>query len=366
MATLHFIWWGPFNPASCERAKEIVNKIGPTPITFWCKQPEVPRYRYAMLGFSSITVRSCSSLRDLAGARYAADRSWFDRAQGVVDQMSQYRAFAAVKDLLSFAILYSHGGYYVDTTVQFSPNEDGSKLKRQLARDTNHARIAQRTEPGVVQPHVIGFLPPERIARGWAPNRMPPVESGMDTKRMLEEPAKQLVTETASIDVWCMYSPPGDAVMLLALQSYVNRATTMGLFTGATQGMGREIMTKPKSPKEIGDMPSDPPMQPGPLDPPKPKRRAENLLIARNDLIGQLAIRSALDAFLGAGAKDFRIPFHLDTYYKEDEFGRKRNAGKGVLDDFGMEKIFGVSGWRKEIAGTAVPVVPAPATGSGQ
>jgi hypothetical protein len=68
MATLHFIWWGPFNPASCERAKEIVNKIGPTPITFWCKQPEVPRYRYAMLGFSSITVRSCSSLRDLAGA----------------------------------------------------------------------------------------------------------------------------------------------------------------------------------------------------------------------------------------------------------------------------------------------------------
>lgn len=135
------------------------------------------------------------------------------RLKNVLDTMARYRMLAAVKDLLSLAIMVKHGGFLLDTTTLLGPS-----WKLQMQNTLNSPPDGPR-------------VPCYPLGNGAGGKTMRPDDDSLDYTRMypMGVPPDARAVNIPNFDVWGFCSPPGDALFQVALDSYLNRAMNAGL-----------------------------------------------------------------------------------------------------------------------------------------
>ncbi len=223
MANIHFIWWGPCPP----EGEKLVNCIASPfyvatncpnhQVFFWCKDSALKVFQEKFkISAPSIQVRSCSQVKKIVGTELYAgnDKQWFKDAMGNISILNKMKANAAVKDLLSLIILYTHGGFYFDTTTIIN---NYATLNNYLSAPT--AKRAPSIAGGSV--YYINNLQTQKLIFTNNTNDF----MGYDA------PLPQ-------IDVWAMYSPPGDLATEMMYKSYVSRCNHVGVYPGAKRSAG--------------------------------------------------------------------------------------------------------------------------------
>jgi hypothetical protein len=189
-------------------------------------------------------VKGCSSLQALAGnAVQGEDLEWLQDAQQVLNSLDKHKAMSAVKDLLSLVILYVHGGFYFDTTLEFAESH------KHLLREVGGVRQRIKDKEEVLEP-----LDEDSIQEGLLASlaatcktlRVPRIcnKDGVAAK-VTHQPLLQTGSSISTgghaaipgftvphIDCWALYCPKGDKAMGLAFRSYVSRCNRMGLYQG--------------------------------------------------------------------------------------------------------------------------------------
>lgn len=206
MASIHYIWWG--NPTTDQHRNSAQN----TPNIMASKVSDQHTVRYwrqrgafnAVLDPAIVQEQIGSPSDILSGTTMSAGRGI--RIDRIVDTLTKYRAFAAVKDLVSLLVLYKHGGYYFDTTTAI-----GEGYREHLKR-----LLADRAEPSVV-----------RTATGQGIWFVPDDDSPAATWGLgMQQPTSILLS---NIDVWAMYAPARHESVATMIDSYIERASQLGL-----------------------------------------------------------------------------------------------------------------------------------------
>ncbi len=204
MANIHYVWWGlPTQVHHMKAANSTPNKMASAcgrhhNIMYW---HQAGNFRPVLaLGINANPIRDPSEIiRDTP--------AWHGQGlaiRNIVNALTRYNAYAAVKDLVSLLVLYRHGGYYFDTTTLLAPADRGRM--RQL-------------------PNYVG---PKIIARGVGRvHRFDRINdrSAMATYKFGRSGNKTL----PAIDVWAMFVPPQHQAIATAIESYINRARNFGL-----------------------------------------------------------------------------------------------------------------------------------------
>lgn len=223
MASIHYIWWG--NPGTPQLEKNatatpnimVQNVHGTHDVHYWIGGNK---------GFNGkLDERIIQhDLKKDPGAVLLGSTPHSVKYAGkfneILKSLDQFRAFAATKDLVSLAVMYSQTGYFFDTTTQigvgYRPHlrrllcdgplprapysgKDADPNSRQYVRDDESADFTAR----------FGFGP-----MGMA---------GLGGKPMVMVPA---------FDIWAMYSPKKyNSAFSTALASYIRRAEQMGFLS---------------------------------------------------------------------------------------------------------------------------------------
>ncbi|WP_346882201.1 glycosyltransferase [uncultured Algibacter sp.] len=307
MAKVHFIWWGPC-PATDDIASlsrcigmpiEVANACRDHEIIFWCKPTAQFAFNEAIgdnLKGGMITIKGIHSIPLLAGEDlYTGDeKAWYDDAQENLQTLDALRAYSAIKDLLSLIILYKEGGFYMDTTMMI---KNATALNKVLSETITVPKVVQ-IDGGVS--HQVGLQTGISIA------------SGTDGR-------VDYMPTVPLIDVWTISSPIKNKSLELMFKSYVSRCNRMGLFPGGTTGnfykiIGRDEMT--------GNY--------------------------RNDLIGNLIIRSVYDGLIGVACDGDETRITNFTRRATKIPQDQQNNGQYALADLGVNK-FHAGTWRHVI-----------------
>ena len=128
----------------------------------------------------------------------------------IIDTLSRYKMFSAVKDLVSLCVVYKYGGYYFDTTTM-APKD------------------------------IVGF-PDKLSAEQTDEIRFPATKTGAEYKfmRHLNNQFATLSAQTgilpdsnkwftSGLDVWAMYAPPRHEALAMMIDSYIRRCAAFGL-----------------------------------------------------------------------------------------------------------------------------------------
>ncbi|WP_375769973.1 hypothetical protein NR798_03525 [Archangium gephyra] len=270
MSNVHFIWWGPFNEEKCiAHPNAIADELNGTPhqLYYWCRIEDEPQFKRALR--PRIKVVGIRMFQQLALSRTGIwNEPYCKGALDVLKRLDRHKAFSAVKDLMSLLILYLHGGLYLDTTVRLSPApERMGKPNQQSLRDGLRALGDTPKLPvfGGEQPHQPLLYTPLAVSTGARD-----YDLGEDT-----------VLQVPVLDVWALYSPAAHPVFETMVNGYVARAERVGV---TRSGFTTNLQNFPEgvAPATFGvDLLKDVYGRDG-----------------RNELIGNLVIRSVLDGLL--------------------------------------------------------------------
>jgi hypothetical protein len=202
---------------------------------------------------------------------------------------------------LSLIILHAHGGYYLDTTTIVTPGIDEGTLNRNLNTTYSTPRVPLI---GGETPHQILLQTGTSIVAGF----------DLDPE---ERSGSSLMQNVALIDVWALYSPPRHVSLELMFISYVSRCNRMGLYPGGAEMnfseiSGDKVMSEPKK--------------------------------GRNDLIGNLVVRSVLDGLL-VKCCEFDGRKLPNFCWRTEGTGDESRLGKYKVPALGINKVYRNS-WR--------------------
>lgn len=213
---VHYVWWG--DPQTAEHRANATQ----TPNAMAAQRATVRYWRQAG-AFSgvldpNIEDRPIARLSDLL--RGGDGRPMHSGLMGrgimldnIVATLAHYRAFSAVKDLVSLCVLYREGGYYFDTTTALLA-APASIPGRLVPHD--RPRLA-RTKPA---PGYKGYFYFFLHDRG--------IEATLAAQMVPEEVPG--VVKSVGYDVWAMYAPPRHPAVLQMLLSYIARCEHFGLY----------------------------------------------------------------------------------------------------------------------------------------
>lgn len=251
MTYLHYIWYGPVpaDPSKYATANNMALACPEQRVLFWCKREYLDGFR-AVLD-PSIQVLPCDELDALAGQALGGDMPrWYAEALQVLGALNQARAWSACKDLVSLLVLYSYGGYYMDTTTLIIPSVKGPALNAGFEATYDSPRVPRLGDDTVRhQPF---------LQTGVAIVTGGDFRAGDDG--MLNVPL---------IDVWAFYSPSHDECTSWMIMSYVSRCNRLGINDNGTPSNFDAISGL----QELND-------------------------VGRDTLIGQLIIRSVYDGLI--------------------------------------------------------------------
>jgi hypothetical protein len=220
VAHIHYIWWGnPGTPQLKANATSTPNIMAEAVDTvhtvhYWIggnvgfDAPLDRRIIQHDLGSNPGSVLHGTKMSHLAS-----------RLKEVLESLNSFRAFAATKDLLSFAVMYSQGGYFFDTTTQI-----GEGYRPHMKR-----LLAERKEPHA----------PYNSSDGTGHNMVPGDETGKYTVDLGIGPSGMFGYNSTvfvpAFDVWALYSPKKHhKAFERALGSYLTRAWNVGFGTPNT------------------------------------------------------------------------------------------------------------------------------------
>ncbi|WP_282126780.1 glycosyltransferase [Marinifilum flexuosum] len=303
MAKVHFIWWGPCPSVDDKDALsrcigmpiEVAKACPSHKIIFWCQEAKAFAFNQAIEHVdpdAKISVNGIESIKVIVGDLGSKDENkWIDDACENLVTLHLLKAYSAIKDLLSLIILYKEGGFYMDTTMMI---KNPAALNLALASPPSTFKIVQI---GGQVSHQVGIQTGVAIATG-------------------SDGRVEFMPRVELIDVWTIYSPIKDMSTELMFKSYVSRCNRMGLFPGGTTGNFDQIVGKDEM---SGDY--------------------------RNDLIGNLIIRSVYDGLIGVacGGDESLVPNF--TWKAEKVTVSPDKNGAYALKDLGINK-FHAGTWR--------------------
>jgi hypothetical protein len=221
--SIHYIWWG--NPGTPELAANatvtpniMVDAVhGTHDVHYWIGGDKGfdavldPRIHQHNIGKNPGQLISGTGL-----SRHT------EKFTKLLSALDGFRAFAATKDLLSFAVMYSQGGYFFDTTTQI-----GMGYRPHIKRLLAHTNEPCAPYNGSETSGGFSFIPGDESAKftvafGGGPSAM----YGYDDKVKRTVPA---------FDVWALYSPKKHhSAFGRALGSYLTRAENVGFLAPST------------------------------------------------------------------------------------------------------------------------------------
>ncbi len=219
MPSIHYVWWGnPGSPQLEQNATATPNLMvdlveGTHDVHYWIggnhgfTAPLNSRIIQHNIGANPGQLLEGTELG-----------SYATRFAGILQALDQFRAFAATKDLVSFAVLYKHAGYFFDTTTQIGKGYQ--KYIRKLLSDNREPHAPYNGLEGTGK----WFVPDDESAKMT-------VDFG-STNTSSNTPRAEWVP---NFDVWALYSPKSDhAVFSRVLKSYITRAENVGFLAPNT------------------------------------------------------------------------------------------------------------------------------------
>lgn len=213
MADIHYVWWG--NPPADNA--DLMGKAADTPnamvalvggrhtVHYW-RQPGA----FNPVLSAQIEVHELSDPSTLLAGTYleAGNRT---RMEAIIATLARYRAYAAVKDLLSYAIMNKHGGYFFDTTTRIS-GVGTPQIRRMLDAPADGPRVPFYKVQGGGK-----YMRPDDQSADYT--QMFPIGVIPDARTV----------HVPNFDVWALYSPPQSVLFNTAVSSYLDRAMNFGL-----------------------------------------------------------------------------------------------------------------------------------------
>ncbi len=209
---IHFIWWG--NPQTDDQ-KSSATAMPNLMSSMIPAQGQHTVMYWRQYGDFNGELNPAIELQEIrSSAEILLDTSmWYGRGiliDSIVNSLTQYHAYSAVKDLLSLLVLYKHGGYYFDTTITVNPLVRDAQILRNLL-DYSEPRIVLNASRGN-----FTFAPDDR--------------SGDATfSAQIISPTMPGVIQTPSVDVWAMYAPKENECVGIMIDAYLERAQNLGL-----------------------------------------------------------------------------------------------------------------------------------------
>ena len=166
------------------------------------------------------------------------------RFKTILDQLSTFRAFAACKDLVSFAVMYKEGGFFFDTTTvigegyhQLAKDPTGAWVKLHPSRVTNVARLLAG------QPEIGAPYNPEGAGKTIYPGDE--TSDYTISYAAATIPPNKTSVQVPNFDVWALYSPkPHHQAFAKAVDGYMTRAQNIGIDTPGKKPMGSKTVTE--------------------------------------------------------------------------------------------------------------------------
>lgn len=271
MEPVHFIWLGP-PPTALDKAFATPNRVaqecGARHVRFWCLDAESARFRAHLE--TGIQIKT---LGEIEQARLPIGRSLQARAFDVIHTMCRYQAPISAKDLLSYLILHTYGGYFLDTTTRIvnpgslAPDAwalgvDGRPIAKALSQRHRSVRVVY--VGGATISHLHWILTPRAIETG-------------------DDPSYDNAIDLPQIDIWAMYSPAGHKAYASAILSYVERCAVLGINSSNSPQNDRGVAGH-RILKMIAD--------------PANAQAVDTARKHRNELIGNLAVHALYDGLL--------------------------------------------------------------------
>jgi hypothetical protein len=212
---IHFVWFGTGNPSPQNTAtpKEILRNICAATVNYWCLERKVSDFSSALPG---VEVRSIESLVKKVDTNLRND------LQGILDFYLEHKVYAPGKDLVTFAVLASEGGYFFDANCTFA---NYSSLRAEIYE-------GDREWPA--------FIALQRESKLDYADVDPTIYT-IDEFQALTMPLLLEFTRGATIhkfdetDMWAMYAPPDssgkNSVFWVIVEQYIKRAKRAGLLT---------------------------------------------------------------------------------------------------------------------------------------
>lgn len=278
MAKVHLIWWGKFRDyETClQTANDVVLTCLQHKVELWVRREEVAKFkRHAQ---PRLKINGILSFREIAQTRTdVLTQKFFTETIGVLQRLDRHNAYAAVKDLMSMLIIYLHGGLCMDTTAKVLTTRElvrcrGLRMKHALSDLGNQVLIPKisddtwQHQPFLQTAQAILF--------------------GRDREFSGHE---RTFVDVPAIDVWALYGPVGHPIFETMIDSYVSRANRVGLNrSGQGESLGK---VGEFDGKDLGVMLMHDPSFRG----------------TRNDLIGNLVVRSVFDGICSAPADSWGL-----------------------------------------------------------
>jgi hypothetical protein len=297
--SVHFIWWGPNRNDDVATATpiQVKQQLGSAvDVKLWCYDTALADD--AGLRAAGVEIRTVRQSTFGLGQRQ-------QMTQAVMRAMHNFRAYVAVKDLMSLLILEAEGGVCLDTTT--APLPTIANLRNFLALPS--------TDPKV----------PILYAEGNTHQPLLMTESailfGRDDNAEGEEIWGDMKLPVPGIDVWAMYSPAKHRFVQAAIDSYTARASRLGL-----------VDPRPGRPLTLPTVSGGLAQQ--------ARYWVENYDPMRNEIIGQLMVRSVYDG-LFAAMQPNEVPRAGETIVRRFGWPASRDSGSPawILDALGIRKI---------------------------
>jgi hypothetical protein len=285
--SIHYVWWGnPGNPqlqANATATPNIMVELvkGVHTVHYWIggnagfDAPLDTRIHQHPLGSNPGALLHGTKMSHLAS-----------RMKEILTAFHGFRAYAAAKDLVSFAVMYSQGGYFFDTTTQI-----GEGYRPHIKR-----LLAERKEPHA----------PYNTDESCGHNFIPANETGKFTVDFGVGPMAMfgyddnLKVRVPAFDVWALYSPKRHhKAFERALGSYLTRAWNVGFGSPNTSTLetfgGKNLSTI------MNEVPTE------------QQKKNPDFKAARDQVIGGLSISSLLEGFYsyskGRNLRDLGWPY---------------------------------------------------------
>lgn len=216
---IHFVWFGTGLPNdSNTRTPGLLARDLDADVTFWCLAPVRPRFATA-LG-RSVRVRDLDEVLGQT-ARWAG-HAFVGRVRTILEFYGDNRGYAPAKDLLTYLILASYGGYFFDANCVIVERE---RFARAIA--------APRRFPAFIALRTPVNFDPNATA-------LPLDDINADTTYMALVIGLGSDITYPETDMWAMYCPPGHTMFRTIAQEYVARAEMLGIGTPAQDRVGSQ------------------------------------------------------------------------------------------------------------------------------
>jgi hypothetical protein len=239
LPVVHYIWWG--NPTQ----DKYLNSATATPNDMASILQSVPTttYSYGLLYHTflpktlvylwrkadddalaerlhpNVVQRPVTKLSDLVMEKnWPIDELFMGRGaelDRIHNALTQYKMYAAAKDLLSLCVLYRYGGYYFDTTTLVPKDNRDSTPDTFVSKQPDDIRFPKTKTKGSFQ----FYRHDNSISATLVGNNI----------KFFREMGDGREFKSVGLDVWAMYAPPRHPAIPIMIVSYIERAKNFGL-----------------------------------------------------------------------------------------------------------------------------------------